>query len=71
MTARPVHLSVVLTFWPVSAVGIREVQALAGRGIAERLVVSPHTVHRHMANIRIKLGAESKAAAVAHLAAWQ
>ena len=33
--------------------------------IAERLVVSPHTVHRHVANIRGKLGLASRAAAVA------
>lgn len=33
--------------------------------IAERLVVSPHTVHRHVANIRGKLGLPSRAAAVA------
>lgn len=33
--------------------------------IASRLVVSPHTVHRHMANIRAKLNERSKAGAVA------
>lgn len=33
--------------------------------VAERLVVSPHTVHRHVANVRTKLGAPSRAAAVA------
>jgi pimeloyl-ACP methyl ester carboxylesterase/DNA-binding CsgD family transcriptional regulator len=48
----------------------REVLALVADGmterqIAERLVVSPHTVHRHMANIRAKLGRASGAAAVA------
>jgi len=36
--------------------------------IAERLVLSPHTVHRHVANIRTKLGLPSRAAAVAHAA---
>jgi pimeloyl-ACP methyl ester carboxylesterase/DNA-binding CsgD family transcriptional regulator len=33
--------------------------------IAERLVISSHTVHRHVANIRTKLGLSSRAAAVA------
>lgn len=33
--------------------------------IADRLDISQHTVHRHMANIRTKLGGESKAAVVA------
>ncbi len=33
--------------------------------IAERLVLSPHTVHRHVANIRTKLGEPTRAAAVA------
>ena len=31
--------------------------------IAERLVLSEHTVHRHVANILVKLGARSRAAA--------
>ncbi len=48
----------------------REVLSLVAEGmtereIAARLVVSPHTVHRHMANIRAKLGRGSGAAAVA------
>jgi pimeloyl-ACP methyl ester carboxylesterase/DNA-binding CsgD family transcriptional regulator len=48
----------------------REVLSLVAEGmtereIAERLVVSPHTVHRHMANIRAKLGRGSGASAVA------
>ena len=34
--------------------------------IAERLFLSPHTVHRHVANVRTKLGVSSRAAAVAH-----
>lgn len=34
--------------------------------IAEQLVLSPHTVHRHVANIRTRLGLPSRAAAVAH-----
>jgi ATP/maltotriose-dependent transcriptional regulator MalT len=33
--------------------------------IAARLFLSPHTVHRHVANIRTKMGAPSRAAAVA------
>ena len=41
---------------------------LADAEIAERLVVSPHTVHRHVANIRTKLGQPSRAAAVAYAA---
>lgn len=48
----------------------REVLSLVADGMTEpevaaRLVVSPHTVHRHMANIRAKLGRASGAAAVA------
>jgi ATP/maltotriose-dependent transcriptional regulator MalT len=51
----------------------REVLALVARGlsdreIAEQLVVSPHTVHRHVANIRHKLGRGSRTAAVAEAA---
>ena len=41
---------------------------LADAEIAVRLVVSPHTVHRHVANIRTKLGQPSRAAAVAYAA---
>jgi pimeloyl-ACP methyl ester carboxylesterase len=49
----------------------REVLRLVADGlgdaeIAERLVVSPHTVHRHVANIRTKLRQPSRAAAAAH-----
>jgi ATP/maltotriose-dependent transcriptional regulator MalT len=51
----------------------REVLTLVAQGlsdaeIAERLVVSPHTVHRHVANIRRKLGRTSRTAAVAEAA---
>jgi DNA-binding CsgD family transcriptional regulator len=51
----------------------QEVLALVARGlsdreIAERLILSPHTVHRHVANIRQKLGSGSRAAAVAEAA---
>jgi DNA-binding NarL/FixJ family response regulator len=43
-------------------------EGLADAAIAERLVVSPHTVHRHVANIRTKLGQPSRAAAAAYAA---
>jgi LuxR family transcriptional regulator, maltose regulon positive regulatory protein len=49
----------------------REVEVLAlvadglsNREVAERLVLSEHTVHRHVANIYAKLGVSSRAAAV-------
>ena len=44
-------------------------QGLSNRQIAERLVVSEHTVHRHVANIFVRLGVSSRAAAVAIAAA--
>ena len=43
-------------------------QGLSDREIAERLVVSPHTVHRHVANVRTKLRLPSRSAAVAYAA---
>jgi pimeloyl-ACP methyl ester carboxylesterase/DNA-binding CsgD family transcriptional regulator len=51
----------------------REILACVARGlsdleIAEQLVLSPHTVHRHVANIRHKLGSTSRTAAVAEAA---
>jgi DNA-binding CsgD family transcriptional regulator len=51
----------------------REVLALVASGlsdqeIAEQLVVSRHTVHRHVANIRHKLGRGTRTAAVAEAA---
>jgi pimeloyl-ACP methyl ester carboxylesterase/DNA-binding CsgD family transcriptional regulator len=51
----------------------REVLALVARGfsdalIAEHLVLSPHTVHRHIANIRGKLNVPSRSAAAAFAA---
>jgi pimeloyl-ACP methyl ester carboxylesterase/DNA-binding CsgD family transcriptional regulator len=51
----------------------REVLALVANGlsdreIAEQLIVSEHTVHRHVANIRHKLGRSSRTAAVAQAA---
>jgi DNA-binding CsgD family transcriptional regulator len=41
------------------------VDRLSDEAIAERLMLSPHTVHRHVANIRIKLRQPSRAAAAA------
>ncbi len=43
-------------------------QGLNDGDIAARLVLSKHTVHRHVANIRVKLRQPSRAAAVAHAA---
>lgn len=41
-------------------------QGLGDSEIAARLFLSPHTVHRHIANIRTKLEVPSRAAAVAY-----
>ena len=51
----------------------REVLRLVAEGlsdadIAQRLVLSPHTVHRHVANILRKLNLHSRAAAAAYAA---
>jgi pimeloyl-ACP methyl ester carboxylesterase/DNA-binding CsgD family transcriptional regulator len=51
----------------------REVLKLVAHGlndreIAEQLILSPHTVHRHVANIRHKLGRGSRTSAVAEAA---
>lgn len=43
-------------------------EGLSDAEIAERLVLSPHTVHRHVANVRTKLRLPSRAAAVAYAA---
>jgi ATP/maltotriose-dependent transcriptional regulator MalT len=43
-------------------------QGLSDAEIAERLVLSQHTVHRHVANVRAKLRLPSRAAAVAYAA---
>jgi LuxR family maltose regulon positive regulatory protein len=40
-------------------------QGLRDRGIADALALSEHTVHRHVANIYVKLGCSTRAAAVA------
>lgn len=55
---------------PLLSVREREVLGCVARGlgdreIAEQLLVSPHTVHRHVANIRRKLGSPTRTAAVA------
>ena len=39
---------------------------LGDKDIADRLVLSEHAVHRHVANIYLRLGCSSRAAAVAH-----
>jgi ATP/maltotriose-dependent transcriptional regulator MalT len=41
-------------------------EGLGDRDIANRLVLSEHTVHRHVANIYLRLGCSSRAAAVAY-----
>lgn len=51
----------------------REILACVARGLSDReiadhLVLSTHTVHRHVANIRRKLGRRSRTAAVAEAA---
>ncbi len=43
-------------------------QGMSDAEIAAQLVVSPHTVHRHVANVRTKLRLPSRAAAVAYAA---
>jgi pimeloyl-ACP methyl ester carboxylesterase/DNA-binding CsgD family transcriptional regulator len=43
-------------------------RGLSDREIADQLVLSPHTVHRHVANIRTKLRLPSRAAAAAQAA---
>jgi pimeloyl-ACP methyl ester carboxylesterase/DNA-binding CsgD family transcriptional regulator len=55
---------------PVLSARELEVLGLVAQGwtdaqVAERLTLSPHTVHRHVSNIRTKLGVSSRAAAAA------
>ncbi len=68
-TASPPHSP------PSTALTRREVQVLGciaeglgNQAIADRLTISEHTVHRHVANILTKLGVPSRSAAVAHAA---
>ena len=41
-------------------------QGLSEREVADKLFISPHTAHRHLSNIRLKLDVPTQAAAVAH-----
>lgn len=41
---------------------------LSEREVARQLFISPHTAHRHLSNIRLKLNVSTQAAAVAHAA---
>jgi len=41
-------------------------EGMSNEEIADRLALSPHTVHRHVANVRTKLRLPSRAAAVAY-----
>ena len=40
-------------------------KGLSEREVADKLFISPHTAHRHLSNIRLKLNATTQAAAVA------
>ena len=39
---------------------------LSEREAADKLCISPHTAHRHLSNIRLKLNVTTQAAAVAY-----
>jgi DNA-binding CsgD family transcriptional regulator len=43
-------------------------KGMSEREVADKLFISPHTAHRHLSNIRLKLNAGTQAAAVAHAA---
>jgi DNA-binding CsgD family transcriptional regulator len=66
----PERIQTVATADAVLSEREREILALVARGhtdarIANDLVLSAHTVHRHVANIRTKLGVPTRAAAAA------
>lgn len=77
------HLQRLRNTPPTQEPGLRKLQLLSERQlevlkliaqgrsdqeIADRLALSPHTVHRHVTNILSRLDASSRAAAVAHAA---
>jgi len=62
-TGRP-HRDEVLTPRQVQVLEL-VARGLSDQQIAEQLVLSPHTVHRHVANIHTRLGCSSRAEAVA------
>jgi DNA-binding CsgD family transcriptional regulator len=41
-------------------------KGMSEREVADKLFISPHTAHRHLSNIRIKLNVATQAAAVAN-----
>jgi DNA-binding CsgD family transcriptional regulator len=41
-------------------------KGMSEREVADKLFISPHTAHRHLSNIRLKLNVSTQAAAVAH-----
>ena len=43
-------------------------KGMSEREVADKLFISPHTAHRHLSNIRLKLNATTQAAAVAQAA---
>jgi ATP/maltotriose-dependent transcriptional regulator MalT len=61
---RPPGVNEVLTVRQVDVLRL-VAQGLGDRDIADRLMLSEHTVHRHVANIYVRLGCSSRAAAVA------
>jgi LuxR family transcriptional regulator, maltose regulon positive regulatory protein len=73
-SASPLHSPLVASL-PSQRLSPRELevlrlaaQGLSNQKIADHLVLSQHTIHRHMANILTKLGLPSRAAATAYAA---